>query len=436
MTFVSRAFRAALREELPRWAEEGIVTPEAAAVLRERYRLDEDGGAYATLAAYILGALLVGGGMMSFVAWNWAFLPTVVKLTGGIVALVATQVIGYYLWRVDGRRPWLGHAMVFLGLLLFGANLGLFAQAFNIYGHWQDAAGIWAIVGAAIALTTRSLPCALIAALLSVIWGVGQMEGTPRFSLLSLPIAYGVSAALVIATFRFKHGIMVAAAAGGATILLTVAGVYDTVREDELLALYFVPLAVCSILLAVSLFDTWASITARRLGLGGFVILAYLASFGAFGASVRDADVMGDAATFGLLLVTAPLEMAAMALFVARVRQPRPLTSSEVGAVISLVGLLSIMGAWSLSPLLIWLVAHVALIAFIGWSLRRANDDLERAHFWMAVTVGSAVIVTRFLEFETGLLFKAAVFTALGLGIIAVAYVFETRRRKVMTYAP
>ena len=72
LDFGSRGFRARLERELPRWREEGIIDEEAAAVLADRYRLDEEGTSLASAAIYTLGSLLVGGGLISLAAWNWA----------------------------------------------------------------------------------------------------------------------------------------------------------------------------------------------------------------------------------------------------------------------------------------------------------------------------------------------------------------------------
>ena len=125
-----RIFRTLLKREFPRWREEGIVDEEAEATLARRYQLDEEGVSVAATAIYVLGVLLIGGGVVSFVAWNWDSIPKAAKLAMLGAALVAAHASGYWLWRIDRRHPRLGHALTLLGTLIFGANIGLVAQIY------------------------------------------------------------------------------------------------------------------------------------------------------------------------------------------------------------------------------------------------------------------------------------------------------------------
>nr|MDQ3014062.1 DUF2157 domain-containing protein [Acidobacteriota bacterium] len=76
-------FRSALKGELRYWMEEGLLTQESAARLSSVYKLDElSKESSRTLAAVIftIGGLLVGGGVISFVAANWETIPTTAKV--------------------------------------------------------------------------------------------------------------------------------------------------------------------------------------------------------------------------------------------------------------------------------------------------------------------------------------------------------------------
>lgn len=84
-----RAFRARLRKELPGWRVDGLVSDAGAADLARRYHLDEEGVSAAAAAIYTLGALLIGGGVISFVAWNWDRLGRAAKLSILLAALLA-----------------------------------------------------------------------------------------------------------------------------------------------------------------------------------------------------------------------------------------------------------------------------------------------------------------------------------------------------------
>ena len=104
MERVSRGFREGLRRELPAWRAEGLVTDEAARALAGRYELAaaETGGP-SFLAVYVLGALLVGAGVVSLVAWHWDAMGAAAKLATLGVAMVAAHGAGFALWKGSGR---------------------------------------------------------------------------------------------------------------------------------------------------------------------------------------------------------------------------------------------------------------------------------------------------------------------------------------------
>ena len=106
MEQTSRRFREELRRALPGWERDGLVSPEAAGVLRARYQLDApDADGPGLLPVYVLGALLLGAGVISLVAWHWDAMPAAAKLVviGG--AMVAAHGGGFTLWRGLRHNP-------------------------------------------------------------------------------------------------------------------------------------------------------------------------------------------------------------------------------------------------------------------------------------------------------------------------------------------
>lgn len=73
-----------LKGQLALWVDEGVITAEQARALNARYRLDEVRlkGVPARLvtALSIIGALLVGAGVILLIASNWAAIPKAVRL--------------------------------------------------------------------------------------------------------------------------------------------------------------------------------------------------------------------------------------------------------------------------------------------------------------------------------------------------------------------
>lgn len=143
---MSTKFRAELRNELPLWTQQGVLSDDAAKQLSSIYQLDNLKHEWSNLLSaviFTIGGLLLGGGLISFVAANWDAISTPVKLTLLVTALLSFHIVGRWLWQAKHWRR-LGHALVFCGCLVFGANIGLVAQIFHISSSWYSGFGAWA----------------------------------------------------------------------------------------------------------------------------------------------------------------------------------------------------------------------------------------------------------------------------------------------------
>jgi uncharacterized membrane protein len=76
---LSTKFRAALRNELPVWIQKGIISEQAAKQLLDAYQLDNlkhESTRLLSAVIFTIGGVLLGGGVISFVAANWEVIPT------------------------------------------------------------------------------------------------------------------------------------------------------------------------------------------------------------------------------------------------------------------------------------------------------------------------------------------------------------------------
>ncbi len=141
-------FRRHLKNHLPLLQADGLITPDQARDISQRFRLN-DLAAESTrtllMAIYIIGAFLIGIGVISFVAAHWTAIPRQVKVALLFAAMIASHFAGFYLWKMTGKSPRLGHALTILGTLIFGASIGLMAQIFHITGSTTGLFGPWAI---------------------------------------------------------------------------------------------------------------------------------------------------------------------------------------------------------------------------------------------------------------------------------------------------
>ena len=68
-----------LAQQLPEWEREGLVTADAARLLRARYGVEQRAG-LAQLVVGAIGGLLIGTGLIAVLAYNWDDFPRWMRL--------------------------------------------------------------------------------------------------------------------------------------------------------------------------------------------------------------------------------------------------------------------------------------------------------------------------------------------------------------------
>ena len=126
-----------LPTEVARWRADGLISEEQATALLERYDSDaaeSAGGAIGNrvvTATAVMGASLIGLGIIAFIAANWSGIPALAKLALMVIGTPAIYIIGWFAgYRFD--YPRIGVAIILLGAIAFGASIHLIAQAYHV----------------------------------------------------------------------------------------------------------------------------------------------------------------------------------------------------------------------------------------------------------------------------------------------------------------
>jgi uncharacterized membrane protein len=146
---MAETFQEQLPREVAAWQEERLISEGQARALLARYGLVEGelearrSGLVTALA--FLGALLVGIGVITFLAANWAFVPGWSKLLLIFAAVILAYGTGYWMRYEREWSPRVGNALIFLGALLFGAAIFLIAQGFHIRADEATLLYLWVL---------------------------------------------------------------------------------------------------------------------------------------------------------------------------------------------------------------------------------------------------------------------------------------------------
>ena len=160
---VGDAFALRLHDEVQQWEADGIISTEQAEAIRGRYASDDAPGGGSAIGnrvvsiIAVMGAVLIGLGIIAFFAANWSEIPKLVKLAMMVVGTPALYVIGWFVgYRFD--YPRIGIAIILLGTIAFGASIHLIAQTYHVPVNHPTLVPAWFLGVIPLAYITRSRP--------------------------------------------------------------------------------------------------------------------------------------------------------------------------------------------------------------------------------------------------------------------------------------
>lgn len=191
LEFFSRRWREWFKEQVNSWAKEDIINSDQRDVILDRY--GDDFGPPSILHRNrlisiigVLGALLVGFGIILLIASNWQVMAPVSKMVIMVFSVVVFYGIGYALKYENERYQKTGHAFIFLGHLNFGASIWLIAQVYNLSAHYPDGFLYWLIGVLAMSLVLELYTGLILSSILLIGW-IGAEIGYTTELMLELP---------------------------------------------------------------------------------------------------------------------------------------------------------------------------------------------------------------------------------------------------------
>ena len=164
-----------IAEHIARWEAAGLLSPETAAAIREyeAAQVKPGGRQWQVILALILGGILLGAGVLLFVAAHWDNVSPLARL--GLVLAMLVFFHGLALL-VRERFSGLATALHAIGTVSAGATIALIGKIFNMQEHWPGAILLWALCAAAGWFLLRDDFQKTLTLLLFPAWVVSELE--------------------------------------------------------------------------------------------------------------------------------------------------------------------------------------------------------------------------------------------------------------------
>lgn len=461
-------FQRKLRQEAQLWRDEGLISSSQHQQLADRYqfnKLEADARERFVFIVIGIGGLLLGLGVITFVAANWQTWTREVKFILLMSLFLSTAITGFYTWRepllakAEGKKPQagkrvLGEALLILSAFILGATLLLMAQIFNVSGSTPELFLAWGfgVLVMAYSLSLNSLGILAIVLVQIGYWqGLGDLwyssndltwarfvvQHMPLLSwLLFVPLAY-------FCRSRWIFGLAAVAFATSLQFNLTPLPLLTTADLAPWVASF-------AFALPPALFWSYDDLLfptinyrlfqplARSLALVCFGVFFYLLSFR---SQWLAPDLVYNQSTnfvngrslpiidLGILSGLAVLQWLYL------LRQTNNPARREViftlAIITTFLAFLTVVPFWHqainrIGDLGIFIFN--VLLAFLSWGLIQEGLKLrDRRSFWSGMLLFTLQIISRVLEYDTDLLFKSLVFILCGSAVMTAGLWFERR---------
>jgi uncharacterized membrane protein len=457
------AFRRQLRQEASKWEEENLIDRNLYLELADRYQFDqledEASNRFITILTG-LGFILIGLGVLSFVAANWQYLSKTWRIAMMLTAFVAINTTGYYLWRqtainrLGANQRRFGEGLLLLGALLFGANTALFAQLFNIGGDVGVLLMGWSI---GVLIMAYLLRMASLGVFSLVVMGLGYwnlafnteaLATMPLWTQLThshMPIVAAVVFGLLAYRCRSIFVYVLASIAWLTALQSTV--VRDAWRFDYSLSLWGVAL-VCALpplcLWAIGRlqsqtdaapegFSRWS----QRLAIFSAGLTCFVLSLDYFMSSVLYSSDKGNKLFFNWQLDQIFFVVVAIVLWVMLWRKRSQIgwrwsDTSLLGLSIIIYGCVVLTGLSEKQQMNSYApgIFFVLLAAITLGCIRAGLLSADRGAFYFGWFLLTIRIFTWFAFTQTDLMLKSLLFILGGVATIAVGWWFERQLRE------
>ncbi len=422
-----------LVEESRSWTEKGIISEEqrgsiaAIYASRGQERVEEQKNARFVAIVSILGSILIGLGLILFFASNWSAIPVWCKLTLVFGLITITYAAGYWFAYEKKSYPKVGNALIFLGVLFFGAGIWLIAQIFHIKADYPLGQLVWALAGLATAIVTRQKFILALSVILFGIWNTVEQAQNASYNFLFPILLLGVVFPLA---WKLHSKLTAVLSILGVLMWLIINMAFDELGFGIILAitmLFFLGLyalaSSCEFLLKKGGLDLILKyLFVLGAGISGFILT--------FRYAGEESGIYSPAGLVYLGIVSAVLALSSIHnIFFKPTRKPADTVESSV--LLAIGAVLFIFALELFAPMAFTITFNIIYVLLLLAVVRKGFSERSEYYINVALALFILDVIARYFDYAWKLIDRSVFFMIGGIILLAGGVLLEKWRRKV-----
>ncbi|WP_432403307.1 DUF2157 domain-containing protein [Wukongibacter sp. M2B1] len=168
---ISKSSYKFLLNELMGHKDKGIITEQQLNDIMISY--EEDSGINFIKILVTIGAVLIGLGILSFIASNWTYMGRFLKVAV-IIATLGGSIFTSF--KLEKDYPKTSKALLYLSALIYGAGIFLMGQIFNFGGEFTQSFLLWTIGVLSVSLLLKEKTLFIFAHMLALVYINGSFN--------------------------------------------------------------------------------------------------------------------------------------------------------------------------------------------------------------------------------------------------------------------
>ncbi len=420
-------------KELPDLIHAQVITEETAERIKVYYDNQPNQSSNRLFIVFgILGALLIGMGIVLIVAHNWDSLHKVVKLAIGFIPLfVGQSFAAFVILRKAEETAWREGTAAFL-VFAIAISISIVSQVYNIAGDLGGFLFIWMILSLPVVYVLRSSVASLLF-ILGITWyacEVGYFQypqgDAPYywvFLLLILPFYY-----LEFIRKNHKNNFFYFHSWFLAMSVTICLGLFIETEEQLIMIAYMSLFSAFVTMGQLPSFNTNRVLTNAYLVIGslGVMILLLIFSFDSYWNELQDESFEG---LFRAELNVSIFMTIAAGILLYILLQKNSLKTINYKSLAFLIFIVLFFVGIS-SPLLSQLLTNLLILVFAVYTIR---DGAQRDHLGIlnyGLLIITALIGCRFFDTDFSFVVRGLLFIGVGVGFFVTNYYTIQKRKK------